>query len=83
MVKKELAIKAYLTNIRPYLRGIINDFKKLEEWKIHLEIKMNFMWRKDCNEKQLTHSKSKNVTAFSMQNNPLKSFLTRFCISIK
>lgn len=39
MVKKELAIKAYLKNIRPYLRDIINDFKKLEEWKIHLEIK--------------------------------------------
>lgn len=43
MVKKELAIKAYLKNIRPYLRDIINDFKKLEEWKIHLEIKMIFM----------------------------------------
>ena len=34
MVKKELAIKKYLKNIRPYLRDIINDLKKLEEWKI-------------------------------------------------
>ena len=37
---------------------MISDLKRSGEWKINLTMKMNFMSRKDSNEKCLMHSKS-------------------------
>ena len=47
---KKLSSEKYLDLIRPYLYNIINDHKKLGEWKIQLTISINFISSKDSNE---------------------------------
>ena len=53
------SVEEYLDKIRPYLRGIINDLKQSDTWKIQLTITINFVSSKDDNdEKCVMHSKS-------------------------
>ena len=40
---KNLTIKEYLEEIKPYLKGIINDLQKFDTWKIPLTIAINFI----------------------------------------
>ena len=40
---KTLSVEEYLNNIRPYLKDIINNFKKSDSWKIQLTIVNNFI----------------------------------------
>ena len=55
---KTLSVEEYLNNIRPYLKGIINNLKKSDTWKIHLAISNNFISSINNDEKSLMHSKS-------------------------
>ena len=56
-----LSAKEYLNKIRPYLKDIINNFKKLDRWKIQLTIANNFISSIDNNEECVMHSKSDNI----------------------
>ena len=55
---KTPAVEEYLNKIRPYLKGIINNLKKSDTWKIHLAISNNFISSINNDEKSLMHSKS-------------------------
>ena len=56
-----LSAQEYLHKIRPYLKDIINNFKKLDRWKIQLTIANNFISSIDNNEECVMHSKSDNI----------------------
>ena len=58
---KSLSIKEYLDIIRPYLNGIINDYKTQGEWKLHLTIAINFFYSKYSEKTHTLHSKSDNI----------------------
>ena len=55
---KTLSVEEYLNKIRPYLKGIINNLKKSDTWKIHLAISNNIISSINNDEKSLMHSKS-------------------------
>ena len=44
---KNISIKEYLDEIRPYLNDIINDNKNKDEWKIQITMSLNFISLKD------------------------------------
>ena len=48
-------------NIRPYLKYIINNFKKSDTWKIQYTITINFISSKDDDEERAMHLKSDNI----------------------
>ena len=59
---KTLSIKEYLNEIRPYLKDVINNLKKI--WYIEnsmLTLAINFMSFKDTDKERLKHSKSDNI----------------------
>ena len=58
---KSISIKKYPDRIREYLRKMINDKKKIEEWKIQLVLKINFISSKNFNDVRDMHTKSDNV----------------------
>ena len=47
--------------IRPYLSGIMNDYKTQGEWKIHLTMAINFFSSKDSEETRSMYSKCDNI----------------------
>ena len=47
--------------ISPYLKDIINNFKKTDGWKIQLTIANNFISSIDNDEDHVMHSKSDNI----------------------
>ena len=58
---KNLSIKEYLDEIRPYLSDIINEHKNKDEWKMHINMSINFISSKDSNEVRTMYTKSGNV----------------------
>ena len=57
-----LSVEKYLNEIRPYLKGIINNLKKSGTWKVQLTITINFFSSEDDNdEERVIHSKSDNI----------------------
>ena len=52
-------MEEHLNEIRPYLKDILNDFKKSHTWNLHLMIALIFMSSKDTDEERVIHSKSK------------------------
>ena len=58
---KTLLIKEYLNVIRPYLKGIIKDYKTQGEWKIQLIMVVTFISSIDFNENRTMHTKSNNI----------------------
>ena len=58
---KNLSIKEYLDEIRPYLYGIINEHKNKDEWKIQINMSINFISLKDSDEVRTMYTKSENV----------------------
>ena len=58
---KTLVIEKYLIEIRPSLKNIINDFKKLDTWKVKLIIAIDFMSSKDQDGENVMHSKTENI----------------------
>ena len=58
---KALSAEEYLNKIRPYLKDIINNFKKSDRWKIQSKIGNNFISSIDNEEERVMHSKSNNI----------------------
>ena len=54
-------MKAYLNEMKSYLRDIIINLNKSDTWKIQLTIVINFMSPKDGKEERVMHSKSNNI----------------------
>ena len=55
-----LSVEKYLHKIRPYLKDIINNFKKSGTWIIQLAIAINLASSKDNDEEHVMDSKSDN-----------------------
>ena len=58
---KNLSIKEYLDEIRTYFSDIINEHKNKDEWKIQINMSINFISLKDSNEVRTMYTKSGNV----------------------
>ena len=58
---KALPVEEYLNKIAPYLKGIINNLKKSDAWKIQLTIANNSIFSIDNDEQRLMHSKSGSI----------------------
>ena len=58
---RTLSVEEHLNRIRPYLKGIINNLKKYDMWKIQLTIAINFISSKDNGENRVMHLKSNNI----------------------
>ena len=58
-----IEIKQYLlkNKIRPYSKGIINNLKKVDTWKIQLTIANNFVSSIDNEEELVMHSTNDNI----------------------
>ena len=61
---KKLSVKQYLYKIMPYLRDIINDHKNIrnesKEWKIQINMHVNFISSKDTGEIRMIYVWSDN-----------------------
>ena len=61
---KKLSVKQYLYKIMPYLRDIINDHKAIrnesKEWKIQINMHVNFISSKDTGETRTIYVWSDN-----------------------
>ena len=69
---KILSVEEY---IRPYLKDIINDFKKSSVWKIQPTIANNFIFSIDDSEEHVMHSKSVSVEVIiTDEGNEVKFF---------
>ena len=58
---KTLSIDEYLEQIKPYLKGILNNLKKSDIQKIQLTLAIQFISSKDINKECVMHSKSDNI----------------------
>ena len=58
---KNLSIKEYLDEMRPYFSDIINEPKNKNKWKIQVNMSINFISLKDSNEVRTMYTKSDNV----------------------
>ena len=56
-----LTIKPLLHEIMPYLKGITNNLKKSDTWKIQLTIAVIFISFIDNDAEGVMHSKNENV----------------------
>ena len=50
-----------LDEIKPYLKEIIYNLKKLDTWKIQFSIATNFIYFKDTDRELVVDSKSNNI----------------------
>ena len=58
---KTLSLEEYLEEIKPFLKHIIKNLKKLDNWKIQLISEINFISSTDPDEEQLMYSYSENM----------------------
>ena len=59
VIEIKLSVEEYLDKIRSYLKGIINDLKQSDTWKIQMKITISFISSKDDHyEECVMHSKS-------------------------
>ena len=65
---KNLSVKEYLSEIKPYLKDIIVDLQQSGTWKVQLTIEINFISSKDVDEKRALHSKSDNTEFMTYDN---------------
>ena len=56
-IYKTLSMKEYLNKIEPYLKDIINNFKKSDVWKIQLIKAINFVSSKDIEKERAMHQR--------------------------
>ena len=54
-MNKTLSFEGYLNKIRPYSKGIVNNLKKSDTWKIQLTATNNFISSIDKGEVHLMH----------------------------
>ena len=58
---RALSAEEYLNKISPYLKGIINNLKKSDTWKIPLTIANNSTSSRYDDEERAIHLKSNNI----------------------
>ena len=58
---KTLSVEEYVNKIRPYLKYIINNIKKLNTWKIQLTTANNFLCSVNNDEECVMHLRSDNM----------------------
>ena len=58
---KNLSIKEYLNEIKPYLKDIKTNRQKSDTWKNQLTLVINFVSSKDVDEEGVMDSKSDNI----------------------
>ena len=58
---KNLSLKEYLYQIKPYLKDIVTDLQESDTWKIQLTIAINFISPKHAEKDHVMHSKSDNI----------------------
>ena len=81
---KNLSLKEYLYQIKPYLKDIVTDLQESDTWKIQLTIAINFISSKHAEEERAMHSTSNNEDFFTDDNandiidELLKSLLSRY-----
>ena len=87
---KTLSVEEYLDNIRPYLKDIINNFKKSGTLKIQLTTAISLISSKDNDEEgTLIHSKSDsreimiNDKADEVIEALFESFLNRYQVGLE
>ena len=85
---KNLSVKEYLNEIKPYLRNIIIDLQKYRAWNVQLTLVINLISTKDVDEDRVMHSKSGN-TEFLIYDNAndvvdevFESLLSRYKIGL-
>ena len=57
----KLTLYEYFDKIKPYLKGMINDYKSKDEWKIQITMGIIFVSFIGKNETQVMHTKSDNM----------------------
>ena len=86
---KNLSIKEYLNEIKPYLKDIKINRQKSDTWKNQLTLVINFVSSKDVDEEGVMHSKSDNIefilydNANEVLNGLFESLLLRYQIGLK
>ena len=55
-INKNLSIKKYLNEIKPFLRDTIVNLQNSYTWKIQLTIAIGFVSSKDIDEEHVIHS---------------------------
>ena len=77
---KNLSVKEYFNEIKPYVKYIIAKFRKSGTWKFQLAIAINFISSKATNEEHgvMTHDKANVVI-----NNIFESLHSRYQISLE
>ena len=81
---KNLSLKEYLYQIKPYLKDIVTDLQESDTWKIQLTIAINFISSKHAEEERAMHLTSNNEDFFTDDNandtidKLLKSLLSRY-----
>ena len=58
---KNLSVKEYLNEIKPYLKDIITDLLKSGTWKKQSTMSINSIFAKDTDQEQIMHLKSDNI----------------------
>ena len=58
---KHFSVEEYLSEISPYLKGIVNNLKISDTWKTQLKIANNFMSSIDNDEGNVIYSKSDSI----------------------
>ena len=81
---KNLSLKEYLYQVKPYLKDIVTDLQESDTWKIQLTIAINFISSKHAEEERAMHLTSNNEDFFTDDNandtidKLLKSLLSRY-----
>ena len=52
---KTFSVEEHLNKIRPYLKDIMNNFKRSDTWKIQLTIAINFVSNIDNDEERVVY----------------------------
>ena len=65
---KNLSVKEYLDQTKPYLRDIIINLQISDTWKIQLTIAITFISANDVDEERVMHSKSDNIEFMLFDN---------------
>ena len=80
----KLALYEYFDKMKPYLKGMINNYKSKSEWKIQITMRIIFFSFIDNNETQEMHTKSDNIEIMNgvdtsdIINELIDSFMKRY-----
>ena len=61
VIKKNLPVKKYLNEIKPYLRDVLINLQISGTWKVQLTIGINFIFSNDVGKESVMHLKSDNT----------------------